>query len=340
MRRSTLLVSGAFVAAFAVPLALSWHFLVWTAWSVPLAAPVAAGPLLAGDLLLVALADGTLLALGAEDGSLRWRGECGAPPAREALAASASDVACAGGGQFALFDAASGEARFRQDARMPVAAVAVADALLIATQGDRVEAFAAQDGAPRWSATPWPGREIAALRAVNGSLLAVGTGGAAALDLASGALRWQLDLGAPVASAPEPGDEEIFLLDAGTPPRVHAVARGSGLLLWSGEGETVPVRLGDVAVDASGETLRARDARSGAPIWEKMGFQSAWSAAPVRAGERVVAGFGNALFGFRLGGRAAFTTIRPGALGARLAGDAQRVYYVEGETSLVALDVD
>ena len=338
MRRSTLLVFGAFAAAFALPLALAWHFLVWTAWSTPLPAPPAAGPLRAVDLVLFALPDGTLSALGAEDGRERWLARCGEPPAREGLSANGDAVACAGGAQVALFELDTGAQRFRRDAT--ASALALTDALLVVAQGDALHAFAAQDGAPRWSAVPWPGRALAALRASEGSLLAVGEGGVAALDLENGALRWQLDLGAPIASAPEPSGDEVFLLDAGTPPRVHAVAAGSGLLLWSGEGETLPVRLGDAAVDAAGETLRARDAQSGVPYWEKMGFEEKWSAGPARAGERVVVGFGATLYGFGPGGSQAFTTMRRGALGARIAGDAQRVYYVEDGKALVALDVD
>jgi outer membrane protein assembly factor BamB len=338
MRRSTLLVFGAFAAAFALPLALAWHFLVWTAWSAPLPAPAVAGPLLAADVVLIALEDGTLAALDAEDGRERWLARCGAPPAREGLSANGDAVACAGGGHVALFELDSGAQRFRKHA--PASSLALAGALLVVAAGDALHAFAAQDGAPRWSAVPWPGRELAALRASEGSLLAVGAGGVAALDLANGALRWQLDLGAPIASAPEPSGDEVFLLDAGTPPRVHAVAAGSGLLLWSGEGETPPVRLGDSAVDAAAETLRARDARSGTPYWEKVGFGERWSAGPARAGERVVVGFGDTLYGFRRGGSQSFTTIRRGAIGARLTGDERRVYYVENGATLVALDVD
>ena len=339
MRRSTLLVFGAFAAAFALPLALAWHFLVWTAWNAPLSAPAVAGPLLVDGHVLVASSDGALLAFGADDGALRWRAGCGAAPPAEALAAGDGLVACAGGAQLKLFELATGAPRFSQDAGAAVFALALAGDQLIAAQGDALRSFSARDGAPGWSATPWPGRPIAALRVVDGAVLVVGAGGATALDVGSGAPRWQIDLGAPIAAAPEPAGDLIFLLDAGAPPRVHALDRG-GALVWSGEGETAPVRLGEQAVDAAGATLRARDARTGQPHWEKLGFEDDWSAAPVRAGERVVVGFGHTLFGFSLGGRQSFATIRHGSVGPRLAADARRVYYVEGGNALVALDID
>lgn len=341
MRRSTLLVFGAFAAAFVLPLALVWHFLVWTAWSVSLPGPVASGPLLVAGHVLISTRDGALLAYGAEDGDERWRAACGAAPQLEGVAAGEGLVACAGGARLSLFELGSGAQRFAQDAGTPIVALAVAADQVIAAQGDTLHARSAHDGATRWSTTPWPGRAVAALRVLEGALVVVGEGGVAALDVTGGAPRWHLDLGAPIAVAPELGDDLIFVLDAGTPPRVHALDL-DGTLLWSGEGETPPVRLGDQAVDASGATLRARDARSGVPHWEKFGFETDWSAAPVMAGERVVVGFGNTLFGFALGGSQSFATIRHGTLGPRLAADARRVYYVEAVDTdqLVALDID
>jgi outer membrane protein assembly factor BamB len=332
-------VFGAFAAAFALPLALALHFLVWTAWRAPQTAPVTAGPLLAAGRVLVALADGALVSFAAEDGAERWRAACGAKVPAEGLAAGAGVVACVAGARASLFDADSGAPRFSRELGAALAAVSLAGESVAVAAGDAVHALS-PDGATRWSATPWSGREIAALRSEGGSLIAVGAGGVAALDLANGLLRWQIDLGAPVVAAPRFGDDAVFVLDAGTPPRVHALALGDGALRWSGEGETVPVQLGGEALDASAATLRARDARSGRPHWEKMGFEGAWSAAPVRAGGRVVVGFAHTLHGYTLAGESAFSTIRRGGVGPRLAGDDARVYYVEDGSTLVALDAE
>jgi hypothetical protein len=114
----------------------------------------------------------------------------------------------------------------------------------------------------------------------------------------------------------------------------------AGAVRWSGPGETTPIALGDAALDALGATLRARDLPSGAPRWEKLGFEAPWSVPPTRAGELALAAFGESLFAFHAGGVKRFVYPLRGRIGGRLAGDSTRVYFVENGTALVALDVD
>lgn len=353
MRRRALLLLCALTLAFALPLAWALRSLVWMEWRVALEQPVVAGPLLGADRVLLASGEGTLHAFAAEDGALRWRARCGAPLGAESVAARDPLAICAGGGRLAALDLATGGLLFEQDLpRSSQAVVALAEDLLVVAQGDTLHGVAPQGGATRFRATPWPGRALSSLRVEGGVVLAtsalraggeggsVGAGGVAALDAATGALLWRRELDAPVEVAPERGEDLLFVLAASNPPQVFALERASGATRWSGPGETAPIAQGDAALDALGATLRARDLASGAPRWEKVGFEAPWSVPPTRLGDLVLVAFGHSLFAFRSGGLEVFVYPLRGRIGARLAGDAARVYYVEDAATLVALDID
>jgi outer membrane protein assembly factor BamB len=353
MRRSTLLLLCGLALAFGLPIAFALRSLVWMEWRVALEQPAVAGPLLAADRVLIGTRQGTLHAFATEDGSERWRARCGAPLGAEGIAARDPLVVCAGGGHLAVLDLATGGVRFEQDhPGASEALVALGEDLAVVAEGDTLRGVAPQDGAPRFHATPWPGRALTSLRVEGGVLLATsagraggeggsaGAGGVAALDATTGAVLWRKELSAPVEVAPERGEDLLFVLAASHPPQVFALDRTSGALRWSGPGETTPIALGDAALDALGATLRARDLSSGAPRWEKLGFEAPWSAPPTRSGDLALAAFGQSLFAFRTGGVKLFAYPLRGRIGPRLAGDSTRVYYVEDGTALVALDVD
>ena len=353
MRRSTLWLLGGLALAFGLPIAFALRSLVWMEWRVALEQPAVAGPLLAAGQVLVASREGTLRAFSSEDGSERWRARCAAPLGAESLAAREPLAVCAGAGRLAVLHLATGGLHFEQElpAAPDEAVVALSEALVLVAQGDTLRGVDAEDGALRFRATPWPGRRLTSLRVEDGLLLATGAlraggegasagaGGVAALDATTGSVRWLRELSAPVEIATERGGDLIFALGAANPPQVFALERESGALRWSGPGETAPIALGEVAIDAQGATLRARDLASGAPRWEKVGFEAPWSAPPTRAGELALAAFGPSLFAFRTGGVKVFVYPLRGSI-SRPTGDAARVYYVEGGTSLVALDVD
>jgi len=214
-------------------------------WRAPLEGAVDA--LFAFETVLVLGCAGNTLALDAESGRTLWRRE-GRP------AACAGSLVAIAGDRLAALDGSTGGVRWEM-ALPGAASIAPWGALVAVAAGPAVQALRAADGSPRLRADlPWGTPTLLAPHDEDqGTLLAFGPGGAAALLDGSGRIRWTLPgEGAAQASAGvlaggllalpgprlrlvDPSDGLVVAVLGDAAPRLFAVGPDLGVALVAGD---------------------------------------------------------------------------------------------------------
>lgn len=228
-------------------------------WEADLNETILAGVAIGRSLAVVSLNNGTLVALELNTGEERWRAELKRPlPSRAALGDGRVVVRSADGLVLAL-DQADGRVVWQQQHPVPgfrvhgeAPPVVVAEAVLIGLPNGEVVANNLRNGRDYWRtslALPLGENEFERLidldshpLAAGGALfLGVWNEGIAALELASGSLRWRADFPSRKAFAIAGGR----LFATATSGGVLALDAGDGQLLWQqpalqGHGSSAP----------------------------------------------------------------------------------------------------
>jgi outer membrane protein assembly factor BamB len=186
-------------------------------------------PAVASDLVYVGSADGTLRAFAIADGREAWRAEVGGWVGSPAIAGDLAVVG-SGGTLFAL-DAATGEGRWQFETGAFSALPAVAGGrVYVSGSGDHtLDALDAATGEPVWSYQA--DSEMGAPSVADG-IVYVGTGSGALLAIGAedGQLRWQLPVGASLATTSAIVADGIAYVGTGTTGELTAVAGGAPAL--------------------------------------------------------------------------------------------------------------
>jgi outer membrane protein assembly factor BamB len=221
------------------------------AWNADVRSRVNGPPAVTDGAVFVGTAGGTVHALDLRTGAARWVEPAQLPgPILRAIAASGGTlvVGSAGAsatdpGRLAALDAGSGAVRWTVDLQPGAPSTpTIADGWVIVTQGldapaaggRRLEVFSLADGRRGW-ADAFVGREGESLylaAVADGTIhVATSSGRAIALDLATGAVRWETTL-AP-GESPNGGvaDGVLYLTGLGTD--VHALDAATGERRWS-----------------------------------------------------------------------------------------------------------
>ena len=161
-------------------------------------------PALAGDSVVAAARDGTVVSFGIADGRERWRATLGAGLSGGVGADSRLAVVASDEGEVFALGAADGALRWRARVSSEVlAAPRVHGGLVLVRSADsRIFAFGAEDGKRRWAYQRAPTslmvRTPAGITPQADSLYAGFSGGRlVALSLANGALRWEAAVAQP-----------------------------------------------------------------------------------------------------------------------------------------------
>ncbi len=160
----------------------------------------------------------------------RWSIPFDSPPAAAAGFDASTAFVPLKGGQLVAVDLDSGAVRWRLDAATPFTP-ATGDGLVFAVTEATIEARDALTGATRWR-TPLPGGAAVPLYWDTGWLLAsTPSGDLAAFRAADGQLVWRQALGSPLAAAPAPALDRLFLPLADN--RLVSVLLATGETTWS-----------------------------------------------------------------------------------------------------------
>lgn len=160
----------------------------------------------------------------------RWSIPFDSPPAAAAGFDASTAFVPLKGGQLVAVDLDSGAVRWRLDAATPFTP-ATGDGLVFAVTEATIEARDALTGATRWRA-PLPGGAAVPLYWDTGWLLAsTPSGDLAAFRAADGQLVWRQALGSPLAAAPAPALDRLFLPLADN--RLVSVLLATGETTWS-----------------------------------------------------------------------------------------------------------
>jgi outer membrane protein assembly factor BamB len=174
----------------------------------------------------------------------RWSIPFDTPPAAAAGVDATTAYVPLKGGQLVAVDLDRGTVRWRLDV-VTNFTPATGDGLVFTTTEDIIEARDAATGTTRWR-TPLPGGAAVPLYWDTGWLLAsTPNGDLAAFRAADGTLVWRQPLGAPLAAAPAPALDRLFLPLADN--RLVAVLLSTGETKWS---RMLPARItGLLALD-------------------------------------------------------------------------------------------
>jgi outer membrane protein assembly factor BamB len=214
-------------------------------WRMHLPAAVKAGPVVAGDLLVVARTDGRVVGLDKQKGSERWTFAAGGEVlATPALAGELLVFGSGDGGVYALDR--QGSLRWKREAGVPVyGAPAIADdTVYIGDNGGRLHALALADGQPRW-VFDRADYSIECRPAVWGDLIVFGAwdGQMYAVTRSDGQLRWKTPgpksstmngnrYYAPADCGPVVIDDTLFVCDRGYELGAYSPA-GQLLARWT-----------------------------------------------------------------------------------------------------------
>lgn len=160
----------------------------------------------------------------------RWAIVFDTPPAAAAGFDATAAYVPLKGGQLVAVDLDRGTVRWRLDVATPFTP-ATGDGLVFTTTESSIEARDAQSGATRWR-TPLPGGAAVPLYWDTGWLLAsTPNGDLAAFRASDGTLVWRQPLGSPLAAAPVPALDRLYLPLADK--RLVAVLLATGETAWS-----------------------------------------------------------------------------------------------------------
>lgn len=243
-------------------------------WGVVVAARPSAPPAIGGDGIFVALQSGAVVAHRLADGSEAWRVDL---RAEQPLAVDAGRVFVASGEAIHALDAAAGAVRWRAPSGALSAPILAQDGWVIAASAGSLVALRSEDGSKVW------GREVGAVAtrsAIHGDALYVplADGRVLALDLQTGATRWERRLvAAPKSPAPAGAISEV-LADAdrvyagAADGRFYCLDAADGSLAWRFRvGAALrgrPVSDGRrIYIASIDNVVRAFDKDSGALLW-------------------------------------------------------------------------
>ncbi|TDE35360.1 hypothetical protein E1295_36115 [Nonomuraea mesophila] len=263
-------------------------------WSHPTDAVIHAEPVVAGGVVHATSGDGTVYALDAATGTLRWRFRTGGSLLVDHVVAGGTVFAANTSGRLVALDAATGRMRWSRRIDAMSDLVSATGRLYVWTRKSpfstkaEVLALNAASGTTLWSFRP-EGDVLNPDPVLAGEVVHVGSdhGTVYALDAASGAMKWRFRAGGE--------HDHTYLARAGgvvhaasTDGRVHALDGSSGQVRWKarigGPVGSRPVPAGATVYlgDTNGATY-ALDAGSGTRLWtfptrgDKPGYK--WSAA-------------------------------------------------------------
>ena len=180
-----------------------------SAWISPsIGSDIFSSPTVSGDLAFVGTTNGQVYAFDTATGQIRWVSEAHTPPiatSNVSTPAVANGVVfiCLSDNRLYAFDATTGKIRWVSSAGEDViSSPTVANGVVYVTGAENVHAFDAESGKPLWVSSPpgagYPSPAVAnGLVYVNVSNNSPGAGRIAALDAATGQLRWRSDLISP-----------------------------------------------------------------------------------------------------------------------------------------------
>jgi len=322
------------------------------AWETPTDAPVTATPAVAGNRAYVADAEGTLYAVGTDDGSVRWRAALRADtfgfgqatrqidPAVHSSPTVVEGTAFVGGDDGAVyaFDAETGDPAWRtrvrgdrfpptgQVAAPAVATPAVADGIVYAAAGPTVAALDAETGDPEWR-TDAPDAVTASPAVRDGVVHAASLDGSVlALAADSGDPDWSAERSGRAYPPTERSEQERFVVDSSP-----AVTEGGTAVVLRGDGATY-------AFDGAGEPLWTAPDAGGSAFGPRQQAESPVRSSPAVGPERAYVGTdrGVVALGLADGDRAfAFGTDSPVVTAPALVDGA--LYAVDRDGTLYAL---
>lgn len=244
------------------------------AWTYAAAGPVRRSMAVVDGLVMVPADDGTLTAVGLDDGLPRWQFSASGPM-RDAYGIEGRVYVVDGTGILHAFDAADGTARWASAVRFDWAAgPVVADGLVyVGTNDGLLIAFDEGSGQQRWSARVgsasaplhWP--SIA-----DGLVVAAADDGAfAAFDAKTGAPRWSTNVGPERTGTPVFADGLLYLGSSpdSTGGGLTAYDPGTGAVRWTmGARLQAPSVLDGIGYTAGADgAVTAFDLATRAPIW-------------------------------------------------------------------------
>lgn len=255
-------------------------------WSVPITAPPAGAPILAGTSVVVPLSSGHLSALALDKGALLWSTEI---RAEQSLAADEERVYVAAGQAIHAINAVNGRVMWR----VPLGATPTAPPLarggwVVSAAGGELIAIRAADGTVMWRQKVGP---IEFRPSLDGDLLVVSIvdGQVAALDIRDGSTRWTKRLGASPSEPFVIGDvvyvgtkDRYFYFLSSSSGRVEERRRVAAELV--GRAAVTERHIYFTALD---NTVNAVRRRGGALDWHK-GVLYRPGAGPVVLGDAVI----------------------------------------------------
>jgi len=252
-------------------------------WRVPLNAPPASSPLIAGDRIFASVLPGSVIAYRLADGTELWRA---ALNPEKPVVVDADRLLVASGEAVHAFSVADGTLAWRTPTGELTAPLLAKDGWVIASSATKLFAIRGSDGTVVWSRDIGPQRQRPA---ISGDLLFVplASGHVVAHDLTTGEIRWDASLGGAPAEPLVVGDR---LYVGATDKRFYALDATDGEIDWGPWKVGAEIR-GTAASDgehvffaALDNVVRAVDRVTGNQRWQ--------SAVPFRPfeGPRVVGG--------------------------------------------------
>ena len=266
-------------------------------------------PALAGDSVVAAARDGTVLRLDAADGKPRWRIELDVRLSAGAGADLRTVAVATDEGEVLALDAETGKLRWRARVSSEVlAAPRLAGGLVLVRSADsRVYAFDAEDGKRRWvyqrASSSLMVRTPAGLSVLEGSVYAGFSGGKlVALGLANGGVRWEATVALPKGATELErvtdivGDPAVLgreVCAAAFQGRIACFDAQSGSQLWARDmstvtGASVDARYAYVSDDRG--AVHALDRSSGRSLWKQDRLAHRQLSQPLPLGTELVVG--------------------------------------------------
>jgi outer membrane protein assembly factor BamB len=167
----------------------------------------------------------------ARGAEVAWTAPLGGPLSNGMPALAGDHLYVADGqGNVAVFDAATGAPGWTKKLPKPACSPAYSMGILVIGAGDGVYALEAVSGATRWHLPT--GYPVASSPAVDQGNVYIGLpdGSLAAIDLQSGSVRWRTTIGGAVKRAPAVGDGLVFV--GGDGGSFAAVRATDGAVVW------------------------------------------------------------------------------------------------------------
>jgi outer membrane protein assembly factor BamB len=268
--------------------------------------PAGSGPLVAGNQVIVAAADGTVAAMDAASGRDIWRGSAGAPLATGAGSDGKTTAVITKANEIVALEAGKVVWKARLPAQAFTAPFVGGARVFVALADKSVHAFDGATGKKLWTqqrpSEPLVLNRPGTMLAV-GDTLVVGIGGRlVGLNLGNGSVRWEAAIAAPRST----NDVERLVDLVGSPSRigdevcarafqaaVGCVNAARGTLVWNRPAN------GSEGIHGDANLLFGTEADGKLIAWRRSDGQSAWQSdrllyrtlsAPLAVGRSVVVG--------------------------------------------------